>query len=92
MYLVVVLWQAVIVGRDGGDELGTGVAKHVLKHLLLSLLQPRHLVLKPLLQLRVHSLVHMLMSKMWQKSLKSWYVHVHDFVVLTCFIYLRVQS
>ena len=40
-YLIIVLWEAVIVGRDGRDKLGTGVSKHVLKDLLLSLLQSK---------------------------------------------------
>ena len=62
-YLIIVLWEAVIVGRDGRDKLGTGVSKHVLKDLLLSLLQSSHLVLKPLLQLRVDSFIYMLTSE-----------------------------
>ena len=60
IYLIIVLWEAVIVGRDGRDKVGTGVSKHVLKDLLLSLLQSSHLVLKPLLQLRVDSFIYML--------------------------------
>ena len=62
-YLIIVVWEAVVVGRDGRDKLGTGVSKHVLKDLLLSLLQSSHLVLKPLLQLRVDSFIYMLTSE-----------------------------
>ena len=63
LYLIVVLWQAVVVRGDRGDELRTGVCKHVLKHLLLSLLKPGHLVLEPLLELGVHSFINVLQSQ-----------------------------
>ena len=63
MYLIVVLWHAVMVRGDEGYELGTGVGKHVLKHLILSLLKPGHLVLEPLLELGVYSFIHVLQTQ-----------------------------
>ena len=79
-HLVVVLREALVVGRNWRDEFGTGVRKHVLKHLLLALLKPSYLVLKPLLQLRVHSLVHVLDKKIFGTQMRLTVTDWKDFL------------
>ena len=60
------LLTTLLVRVDRGDELGTGVCKHIL---LLSLLKPGHLVLEPLFELGVYCFIHILQSQ--------WYVKLH---------------